>query len=93
MPGIKPVPSWILVGFITTEPQWELHEYITFEIRKNFEMYEGLTKVKTLWVILIEKPNWKKIIYLGSSLVAQWVKDLALTLLWLRSLLWHGFWP
>ena len=32
---------------------------------------------------------------LGSSLVAQWVKDLALSLLWLRSLLWRGFdsWP
>ena len=23
-PGIKPATSWILVGFITTEPQWEL---------------------------------------------------------------------
>ena len=23
-PGIKPTSSWILVGFITTEPQWEL---------------------------------------------------------------------
>ena len=23
-PGIKPVSSWILVGFITAEPQWEL---------------------------------------------------------------------
>ena len=30
-----------------------------------------------------------------SSLVAQWVKDLALSLLWLRSLLWHRLdpWP
>ena len=23
-PGIKPVSSWILVGFVTAEPQWEL---------------------------------------------------------------------
>ena len=23
-PGIKPTTSWILVGFITTEPQWEI---------------------------------------------------------------------
>ena len=32
---------------------------------------------------------------LESSLVAQWVKDLALSLLWLRSLLCQGFrpWP
>ena len=31
----------------------------------------------------------------GSSLVAQWVKDLALSLLWLWLLLWHKFspWP
>ena len=30
-----------------------------------------------------------------SSLVAQRVKDLVLSLLWLRSLVWHGFdpWP
>ena len=28
-----------------------------------------------------------------SSLVAQWVKDLVLSLLWLRSLLWPGFHP
>ena len=28
-----------------------------------------------------------------SSLVAQQVKDLGLSLLWLRSLLWHGFDP
>ena len=30
-----------------------------------------------------------------SSLVARWVKDLVLSLLWLWSLLWHGFnpWP
>ena len=23
-PGIEPVSSWILIGFVTTEPQWEL---------------------------------------------------------------------
>ena len=28
-----------------------------------------------------------------SSLVAQQVKDLALSLLWLRLLVWHGFYP
>ena len=29
-PGIKPVSSWILVGFISLEPQWELQEGIFF---------------------------------------------------------------
>ena len=23
-PGIKPASSWLLIGFVTTEPQWEL---------------------------------------------------------------------
>ena len=36
-----------------------------------------------------------KILLDGSSLVVQWIKDLVLPLLWLRSLLWHRFdpWP
>ena len=32
-------------------------------------------------------------INLWSSLVAQCVKDLALSLVWLKSLLWYGFYP
>ena len=31
--------------------------------------------------------------FVGSSLVAQWVKDPALSLLWLRELRWLGFNP
>ena len=27
-PGIELSSSWILVGFITTEPQWELHQFL-----------------------------------------------------------------
>ena len=30
-PGIKPTSSWILVGFITTEAQWEL-QWKEFEV-------------------------------------------------------------
>jgi len=39
----------------------------------------------------IRRKEWKR----GSSLAAQQVKDLALSLLWLRSLLWHRLnpWP
>ena len=39
-------------------------------------------------VLLFKKTSW-------NSLVAQWVKDLALSLLWLGLLLWHEFnsWP
>ena len=30
-PGIEPSSSWILVGFITTEPQWELPIILSFD--------------------------------------------------------------
>ena len=29
-PGIEPETSWLLVGFITAEPQWELLEKISY---------------------------------------------------------------
>ena len=31
-PGIEPTSSWILVGFITTEPQWELQKLCYLEL-------------------------------------------------------------
>ena len=34
-----------------------------------------------------------KLYFQSIILVAQWVKDLALSLLWLRSLLWYKFDP
>ena len=42
-----------------------------------------------------ERKSVYKISSIGSSLTAQWVKDLMLSLLWLRQLLWHKFnpWP
>ena len=30
-PGIEPVSSWMLVGFISAEPQWELLEELGFK--------------------------------------------------------------
>ena len=41
----------------------------------------------------LETVSPKKPLRTWSSLVAQEVKDPALSLLWLRSLLWHGFDP
>ena len=35
-PGIKPASSWVLVGFITTEPQWELLMFNFFEESPNY---------------------------------------------------------
>ena len=31
-PGMEPASSWILIRFVTTEPQWELHILKTFEV-------------------------------------------------------------
>ena len=37
-PGIEPVSSWIIVGFVTAEPQWELLTYFYFQSKnKIFE--------------------------------------------------------
>ena len=35
-PGIKPACSWILVGFITTEPQWELPKSKCWQSHPSF---------------------------------------------------------
>ena len=29
-PGVKPMSSWIIVGFITAKPQWELRGCVHF---------------------------------------------------------------
>ena len=35
--GIEPASSWMLVGFVPAEPQWELHEFtVVFEIILQF---------------------------------------------------------
>ena len=46
-------------------------------------------RLNLIWLVSFRKRR------LGSSLVAQWVKDPVLSLLWLRSLLWGRFdpWP
>ena len=36
-PGIKPLSSWILVGFVTPEPQWELLDSVFFTFLLNFQ--------------------------------------------------------
>ena len=39
-PGIKPTSSWILVGFVTTKPQWELL-WLRFDLwPKDFHMLQ-----------------------------------------------------
>ena len=35
-PGIESISSWILAGFITTAPQWELHNFLKKSIALTF---------------------------------------------------------
>ena len=42
-PGIEPVSSWILVRFVTTEPQWKLFFFFIF-IFKNFFIFPLYSK-------------------------------------------------
>lgn len=37
-PGIEPVPSWILVGFISPEPQWELPRIVILNPSPDIEL-------------------------------------------------------
>ena len=43
-PGIEPVSSRILVGFVTTEPQWELHT-------PSFLWVEAVTLFRELFIL------------------------------------------
>jgi len=47
-PGIEPASSWILVGFISTEPQWEL-PYWLFKL--------GVLEFSAVTAILISYVN------------------------------------
>ena len=46
-PGIKPTSSWILVVFVTAEPQWEL---------QNQELKTNIVKEMFLIVMKIRSP-------------------------------------
>ena len=90
-PGIQPISSWILVRFLT---HWatmgSLNELL---FTKDFEYNQAQIEsvLKLAHVISWKKEVWEYVY--RNSLVAQQVKDLALSLLWLRSLLWHWFNP
>ena len=39
-PGIEPTSSWILVGFVTAKPQWELQFNAPLIIDGTYSQYE-----------------------------------------------------
>ena len=38
-PGIKPTSSWMLVGFVTAEPQWELPPCMNYFIQQEMGLW------------------------------------------------------
>ena len=52
-PGIKPASSWILVGFITTEPQREFPQ----------DLLLSEVVLEELWVSLVGLINWEQTIF------------------------------
>ena len=43
-PGIESATSWILVGFIITEPQWELPAFFSFDLIPVSNILPALTQ-------------------------------------------------
>ena len=84
---IEPATSWFLVGLLTTEPRWELLVFDFYAIfLGSFKIphrAEGQGFLSVLSCMI-------QISYLGSSPVAQCVKDHALSLLWLEFDPWPG---
>jgi len=73
--GIEPASSWILVGFITAEPQWEIPRCflkIKFpETNYNIENPEASVMAQQKQICLGTMRLWVQSL-------AQWVKDLSL---------------
>ena len=98
-PGIEPASLWIWVGFVTAQPQWELLSCASraLELKTQFDFAYNAVDKATCFLVLQKQcviiiGNFKEI---GHSLVAQWVKDLRLSLLWPWLLLWQRLdpWP
>ena len=75
-PGIRPTSLWILVRFVTTEPQWELKSVLSNEIH-----WENLSKfwliVDTVWLGYVStlagfniKMDWNKSTLFGRNFLS-----------------------
>ena len=50
-PGIEPTCSWILVRFVSTEPQWELPILVLISQSKFCCLHSGLLRVYINWYV------------------------------------------
>ena len=64
----------------------QMKRYSTLLIIGEIQVKTAMKYHLTLRAIIVRKSINNR-----NSLVAQWVKDLALSLQWLRSMLWHSF--
>ena len=105
-PGIELASSWILVRFVSTEPRQELLTTIIFNLFRlhaNFDYTQNGSDGCSNQLAPCQLRSWSqhsgdtiqssKNIQDQSSLMAQWVKHLALSLLRLWLQWWHGFHP
>ena len=53
-PGIEPTSSWIPVGFVTTEPQWELQILLSFSAVVGIIMWFVFFCLFIWWITLID---------------------------------------
>ena len=51
-PGVEPASSWILVGFITPESQWELPDYLVL-IRSFFSSFLNSCWNSYFWIFIL----------------------------------------
>ena len=83
-PGVEPTSSWILVGFVTTQPQWELQILHCFglgngslNLTPKAQIIKFLKIVKNFWAkdaikkMKRQPTEWKKI-FGGVPIMAQW---------------------
>ena len=86
-PGIKPAFSWILVGFVTTEPQWEL---LTTSIRET--IYAGDFGIAWyVWSIPEGDDREKFSVFHNLGKTTLFLKDGSSC--WPTSHSWFFFWP
>ena len=83
-PGVELVSSWILVGFVTTEPQQDFlkSSLCILDTSLLSNMICSFPVLCTVFIFLMVSFE-AQILNFGVSLLVQGVKDLTLSLLWL----------